>query len=129
MAAGIDIPDELPYQEKTPKLDRKSEESTLIERTTSLVRKASTRMASNMTPKLNRKKSEPCNQMRVESPGWARATSVPPIPLALNSVAENTFQTMIGTTKNENIPKLITKTSVDEKNSHSNFDEENLIYH
>ena len=94
MAAGIDIPDELPYQEKTPKLDRKSEETTLIERTTSLVRKASTRMASNMTPKLNRKKSEPCNQMKVESDGWARATSVPPIPLALNSVAENTFQTM-----------------------------------
>ena len=68
--------------------------------------------------------------MKVDSPGWARATSVPPIPLALNSVAENTFQTMIGTTKNENenIPKLITKTSVNEKNSHSKFDEEKLIY-
>ena len=66
MAAGINIPDELPYQEKTPKLDRKkSEETTLIERTTSLVRKASTRLASNMTPKLNRKMSEPCNQMKV----------------------------------------------------------------
>ena len=66
MAAGIDIPDELPYQEKTPKLDRKSEEATLIERTTSLVRKASTKLASNMTPKLNRKTSEPCNQMKVK---------------------------------------------------------------
>ena len=68
--------------------------------------------------------------MKVDSPGWARATSVPPIPLALNSVAEKTFQTMIGTTKNEkeNIPKSITKTSVNEKNSHSKFDEEKLIY-
>ena len=68
--------------------------------------------------------------MKVDSSGWARATSVPPIPPALNSVAENTFQTMIGTTKNENenIPKLITKTSVDEKNSHSKFDEEKFIY-
>ena len=68
--------------------------------------------------------------MKVDSPGWARATSVPPIPLALNSVAEKTFQTMIGTTKNENenIPKLIAKTLVDEKNSHSKFDEEKLIY-
>ena len=105
MAAGINIPDELPYQEKTPKLDQKSEETTLIERTTTLVRKASTRLASNMTPKVNRKKSEPCNSMRVESPGWARATSVPPI-------------------KNENIPKLITKTSLNGKNS----DEEKFIY-
>ena len=113
MAAGINIPDELPYQEKTPKLDRKSEETTLIERTTTLVRKASTRLASNMTPKVNRKKSEPCNSMRVESPpespGWARATSVPPI-------------------KNESIPKLITKTSLNEKNSDSKFDEEKFIY-
>ena len=68
--------------------------------------------------------------MKVDSPGWARATSVPPIPLALNSMAEKTFQTMIGTTKNENenIPKLIAKTSVDEKNSHSKFDEEKFIY-
>ena len=125
MAAGINIPDELPYQEKTPKLDQKSEEMTLIEQTTTLVRKAST-LASNMTPKLNRKKSEPCNPMRVESPGLERATSVPADPLALNSVAENTFQTTKN--ENENIPKLITKTSVDEKNSHSNFDEENLIF-
>jgi hypothetical protein len=113
LAAGIHIPDELPYQEKTPKLDRKSEETTLIEKTTSLVRKASTRLASNMTPKVNRKKSEPCNSMRVESPpespGWARATSVPLI-------------------KNESIPKLITKTSLNEKNSHSKFDEEKFIY-
>ena len=101
MAAGINIPDELPYQEKTPKLDPKSEETTLIEKTTSLVRKASTRLASNMTPKLSRKQSEPCNAMRVESTGWARATSVPPIPLALNSAAENT---------------------------HSKFDEEKFIY-
>ena len=67
MAAGIDIPDELPYQEKTPKLERKkSEETTLIERTTTLVRKASTRLATNMTPKLNRKTSEPFNQMKVK---------------------------------------------------------------
>ena len=137
MAAGIDIPDELPYQEKTPKLERKSEETTLIERTTSLVRKASTRLATNMTPKLNRKKSEPSNQMRVDSPGWACATSDPPIPLALDSVVENTFQTMIGTAKSENeknnIPNLIIekaspKTSVDENNSHSKFDEEKSIY-
>ena len=64
--------------------------------------------------------------MKVDSSGWARATSVPPIPLALNSVAENTFQTTKN--ENENIPKLITKTSVDEKNSHSKFDEEKSIY-
>ena len=64
--------------------------------------------------------------MKVDSSGWARATSVPPIPLALNSVAENTFQTTKN--ENENIPKLITKTSVDEKNSHSKFDEEKFIY-
>ena len=56
MAAGINIPDELPYQEKTPKPDRKSEE----------VRKASTRLASNMTPKIERKMSEPSNQMKVK---------------------------------------------------------------
>ena len=66
--------------------------------------------------------------MKVDSTGWARATSVPPIPLALNSMAEKTFQTMIGTTKNENIPKVITKTSLNEKNSHSKFDEEKFIY-
>ena len=64
--------------------------------------------------------------MKVDSSGWARATSVPPIPLALNSVAENTFQTTKN--ENENIPKLITKTSVDENNSHSKFDEEKFIY-
>jgi hypothetical protein len=50
LAAGINIPDELPYQGKTP----------------NLVRKASTRLASNMTPKIERKMSEPSNQMKVK---------------------------------------------------------------
>ena len=54
LAAGIDIPEELPYNEETQNINQKqSEDLTLLDRTTSLVRKASVRLASNMTPKLN----------------------------------------------------------------------------
>ena len=78
LAAGIDIPEELPYQDQTC---LNPEQSGLISRAASLVKEVSEKMTPKESPKILHKSDNNCKNEIIE----------------IDSIAQNTFDTMIAT--------------------------------